>query len=185
MKTENFIRLVKRGDPWGFANYTAEAMKVIGSNTGGLRRWLMQGMEHRQLAYWMGRPPKGSPGCKLCERVVSARYRQVIDGDILNCDEFRNGIVPLLDGRVVWVGSEPPFTVTQHIKITKWDRFESIRRMTFAQKSFVLIDAGTTGTVLAWHWYYRCPRCTVIDVQNIWNQDHSSSQEADPASVVA
>jgi len=190
MIADDFLRMTKLETPWGFASFDAATMNVIGSNVGGLRRWLEQGLEHRQLGYWMGQPLAETTQYLLFQRLVSSRYRQVVRGDILACSEFRDRLPGLLhDRKTMWVGMTAPltlgFSAGEHLHVSKWADFERVRRMTFPRNAVVLIDAGAVGTVLAWHWYARNPRCTILDVKGVWNSSRSSLPEAVPASPPA
>ncbi len=181
MNASDLIQMMRSGIPWGFTKFDDETMAVIATNSGGLRRWLMMGVNYRAASYFVGCPKDRH----LFDRLVSPRYRRVVEGDILDADEFRDGLVPYMkDREVVWVGSGPiptPFPVTEQLKIEDWDDFVTHRNRTFPEKSVVLVDAGVIGTAIAYRYFLRNQRCTVIDVKGVWTSSLSSLQEADPA----
>ena len=148
----------------------------------GLRRLLLRGIDHRQLGYWIGRPKQPKP-LKLFNRLINQRYRQIVDHDILQTNrEFPGGLIEYLndnpDRPVVWVSTIwPPIglRVDQTLKVASFDGYDKVKRLTFPKGTVVLIDAGPTGTCLAWYWYFRSQRCTVMDVKGVWNAAPSSS----------
>ena len=184
------LRMTELGNPWCFASYTDEAMEIIAGTRPGMRRYLEQGLSHKQLGYWLGRPEGKGRG--VFDRLVSRRYRQLLPSTVLNCPEFINKFPPMIK-KCVGVGVRgnkvPPvlYSSPEHtsvVTVKSWDDFNKVRRLTFPRGSFVFLDCGPTGTALAWHWYFRNPRCTVIDMQGVWNADRSSSLEVAPASFI-
>lgn len=186
MDASHLLRMTELGNPWGFASYTDEAMEIIAGSRVGLRRWLEQGLTHKQLGYWLGRPQGTGRG--VFDRLVPRRYRQLLTHDVLYCQEFKDKFSVLLKKEcVVWVGeSGLPGQIEstlscQRLLVRGWEDFDKVKRLTFPRGTFVLLDCGSIGTALAWHWYFRNPRCTVIDMQGVWYVTPSSLPEAAPA----
>ncbi len=184
----DLMRMITNDTHFGFARYGDEAMGVIASNDQhGLRRCLLSGLKHRQLGYWIG-TPADPVHAKLFDRLVSRRYRQVMDQDALITSQFGRRLVDHLlanlKTKVVWVSpKEAPsdIVVDEWVELYDgWDAWERLRRMTFPRGTLVLIDAGLVGTCLATNWFSRSPRCTVIDVTGVWNAAPSSSAVAAP-----
>ena len=184
MDASNLLRMTELGNPWSFASYTDEAMEIIAGSRIGLRRWLEQGLTHKQLGYWLGRPEGTGRG--VFDRLVSRRSRNLLTHDALNCPEFLDKFPRLLKKEcVVWASRvayprQPPMSLgLQQLYIEGWDDFDKVKRLTFPRGTFILLDCGPTGTALAWHWYFRNPRCTVIDMQGVWYAAPSSSPVVD------
>jgi hypothetical protein len=184
---EEFIDMTVRGTPWGFAGFTAGAMNAVAGEGTPLRTWLIAGLQHRQTGFWLGCPAREAEQ-QLFDRLVEVRYRQVIGHHILHHTEaFREAVECYADDRgdrpVMWIGGEPPFKVDHTLKVGGWEDFDAVRRLKFPTRTLAMVDAGLTGTCLAWQWYKRNPRCTILDVKGVWSADLSSSVEADPDSI--
>ncbi len=185
----DLMRMITNDNHFGFARYGDEAMGVIASNDQhGLRRCLLKGLEHRQLGYWIG-TPADPVHAKLFDRLVSRRYRQVMDQDALITSQFGRRLAEHLKANlnttVMWVSKKDPpnelvLVVDEWLEVGEWDQWEQVRRMTFPRNTLVLIDAGLVGTCLATNWFSRSPRCTVIDMTGVWNAAPSSSAVAAP-----
>jgi len=182
----DLMRMITNDTNFGFARYGDDAMGVIASNDQhGLRRCLLKGLGHRQLGYWIGTPADPVHD-KLFNRLVNRRYRQVLDQDALVTSQFGRRLVDHLlantEAPVVWVSqlAAPDIRVDNHIKVSSWDDWDEVRRLTFPRGTLVLIAAGLVGTCLATNWFSRSPRCTVIDMTGVWNAAPSSSAVAAP-----
>ena len=185
-QANEFLRMIKLEDPVCFVNYDDEVMEIASGRTEhyGLRRHLLRGIDHRQLGYWIGRPTQPKP-LKLFNRLINQRYRLIVDHDILQTNrEFAGGLIEYLnenpDSPVVWVSRRDPpigLRVDNTLKVADYDigDYEKVKRLTFPKGTIILIDAGPTGTCLAWYWYFRSQRCTVMDVKGVWNVAPSSS----------
>ena len=135
MDASNLLRMTELGNPWGFASYTDEAMEIIAGSRIGLRRWLEQGLTHKQLGYWLGRPEGTGRG--VFDRLVSRRSRNLLTHDVLYCQEFKDKFSVLLKkecvvwaSRVAYPRQLPMSLGLQQLYIEEWDETLHVRGLT-------------------------------------------------------